>query len=353
MQCVTPMFRRYKLGEYSNGKIVPRAEVGLDLSKDPNTIRFSLNEMNNYTRKKGKGWMYEIIPCGHCYACKLNHSAEWATRCVLETKYHEHSYWITLTYDEEHLPIYKYFTDGTNYFENDGTWTGTLEPEDVTRFLNSLRKYFERKGITGIKYYYAGEYGSQNLRPHYHMLLWGAPLDLNEFYDFHIDERNKLHWKSHEIDHFWGKGLIDMTEIEWSNAAYTARYTMKKLSDMSKPDKFYAEQGKIKEFVRMSRRPGIGMEYFKDHMNEIYSHDEIIMKTVKGNTGSIKPPSAWDRKFKELYPTEYFIIKQQRKEAAERSRKNQYFLSDYTDLDILEHNMEKVTSKAAMLPREL
>lgn len=348
------MFRRYMLGEYSKGKVVAREEVALDLSKNPNEIRLALNEMNAYTRKHGKGYIYEIIPCGHCYACKLNKSSEWATRCVLETQNHEHSYWITLTYDEKHLPIYKYFTDGKgNYFENDGTWTGSLEPEDVTRFLNTLRKYYERKGITGIKYYYAGEYGSVNGRPHYHMLLWGAPLDLEQFHDFHIDDRNKLHWKSKEIENWWGKGIVDITEIEWSNAAYTARYTMKKLTDMSQSDTFYAEQGKLKEFVRMSRRPGIGMKYFNEHMKDIYKNDEIIMKTVKGNTGSIKPPTAWDKKFKELYPTEYFLIKQQRKKAAERSRKNQYFSTDYTDLDILQHNMDKVNSKAALLPRDL
>ena len=360
MQCVTPMFRRYKLGEYSKGKVVPREEVALDLSQDPNTIRFCLNEMNNYTRKNGKGYMYEIIPCGHCYACRLNKSAEWATRCVLETQEHVHAYWLTLTYDEEHLPIYKYFTDGQgNYFENDGTWTGTLEPEDVNIFLNSLRKYFERKGITGIRYFYAGEYGSKpqelgGARPHYHMLLWGAPLDMKQFYDFKPNpEFHYWSWHSKEIDHFWKKGFVLITQIEWSNAAYTARYSMKKLEDLAQSPTIYAESGKLKEFVRMSRRPGIGMKYFYDNMKEIYKNDEIIMKTVKGNTGSIKPPSAWDKKFKELYPTEYFMIKQQRKAAAERSRNNQYFLSDYTDLDILQHNMDKVNSKAAMLPREL
>ena len=353
MQCVTPMFRRYMLGNYSKGQVVSRLEVMGSLNFDPNYIRNCLDEHNKITYERGKGYLYEQIPCGHCYACKLNKSAEWATRCVLETTEHEHSYWLTLTYDEEHLPMYKYFTDGENYFENDGTWTGTLEPDDIKTFLNSLRKYFERKGITGIKYYYAGEYGSLNGRPHYHMLLWGAPLDLEQFHDFHIDDRYKMHWKSKEIEHFWNKGIVDITEIEWSNAAYTARYTMKKLSDMAHSETYYAEQGKIKEFVRMSRRPGIGMNYFNQHMKEIYKDDEIIMKTVKGNTGSIKPPKAWDRKFKELYPTEYWWIKRSRKEAAERSRLLELSQSDYTDLERLSINAEKIETKAKLLPREL
>ena len=354
MQCVTPMFRCYQLGEYSKGKVVPREEV-IDILRihDPNYIRQCVDEINAYNRKRGTGKIYETIPCNNCYACKLNNSAQWATRDVLECEDHDHRYWITLTYDEEHLPIYKYFTDGENYFENDGTWTGTLEPEDVDKFMNSLRKYFERKGITGIRYYYAGEYGSLNGRPHYHMLLWGTPLDLSQFYDFHVDDRHKLHWKSKEIDHFWGKGFADITEIEWSNAAYTARYTMKKLTDMSHSETFYAEQGKLKEFVRMSRRPGIGMKYFERHYKDIYKDDELIMKTVKGNTGSIKPPKAFDRKFKELYPTEFEIIKKDRLKAAERSRKLELSKSDYTDLERLQNKAEKVATKAKMLPREL
>lgn len=355
MQCVTPMFRRYKIGEYSKGQVVSRNEVLESLNFDPVYIRECLDDLNSYTRKKGHGYLYETIPCGHCYACKLNYSAQWATRAVLETKEHEHAYWITLTYDEEHLPIYKYFTDGIgNYFENDGTWNGTLEPDDVNKFLNSLRKYFERKGITGIKYLYAGEYGGTNLRPHYHMLIWGAPLDLQQFYDFHIDPDFFYEsWHSKEIDHFWKNGFATITLIEWSNAAYTCRYSMKKLSDMAQSQTIYAEQGKIKEFIRMSRRPGIGMKYFYDHIKEIYKDDEIIMKTVKGNIGSVKPPKAWDKKFKELYPEEFRELKENRRKAAERSRRLELSQSDYTDLERLYSKAERVATKAAMLPREL
>lgn len=354
MKCVTPMFRRYEVGNYSKGKVVAREEV-IDILHihDPNYITLCLNEMNNFQRMKGTGYLYEQIPCGHCYACLLNKSAEWATRNVCECEDHEHRYWLTLTYDEEHLPIYKYFTDGTNYFENDGTWNGTLEEEDVIRFLNSLRKYYERKGIYHIRYYYAAEYGEQNKRPHYHMLLYGAPFDLKQFYDFDIDERKNLHWKSHEIDHFWNKGFVDITEIEWSNAAYTSRYTMKKLCDLKAPDIVYAEQGKIKEFVRMSRRPGIGMKYFDRHYKEIYKDDELIMKTVKGNTGAIKPPKAFDKKFKELYPTEFRIIKNSRLKAAERSRELELSQSDYNDLERLQIEADKIGLKVKWLPREL
>lgn len=42
------------------------------------------------------------IPCGNCIACRLQYSREWANRCMLESTYYEHNYFITLTYDYHH-----------------------------------------------------------------------------------------------------------------------------------------------------------------------------------------------------------------------------------------------------------
>lgn len=356
MQCVTPMFRLYNpfVECDSNAKIVPRKEVlGNLVNYDPNYIKFCLDKMNKELLKKGMHKQYQTIPCGHCWACKLNYSAQWATRNTLEAQEHDNNYFITLTYDDMHLPIYKYFTDGENYFENDGTWNGTLEPEDVHTFINTLRKYFERQGVTGIKYYYCGEYGENTLRPHYHMLLFGAPLDPANWHDFHMDERYKMHWKDSQIEKWWNKGMIDVAEIEWSSAAYVSRYCMKKLTDEPKSETFYAQQGKIKEFIRMSRNPGIGMTYFNLNKEKIYENDEMIMKTVKGNTGAFKPPKAFDKKFKELHPEQWPKIQESRKQAAERSRHLEYELSDYTDLKRMEIKADKLNQIAKELPRIL
>ncbi len=56
------------------------------------------------------------LPCGQCVACRLNHSRQWATRMVHEAYMHEHNSFITLTYDNEHLPedgslVRKHLTD--------------------------------------------------------------------------------------------------------------------------------------------------------------------------------------------------------------------------------------------------
>ena len=77
------------------------------------------------------------------------------------------------------------------------------------------------------------------------------------------------------------------------------------------------------------------------------------MKTVKGNTGSFKPPKAFDKLFKEEYPDEWIKIEKRRKKCAERSRYNSYRLSDYTDLEKLQKKAESVQTKSNMLKREL
>lgn len=371
MKCFTPMVRAYMVnekeiratGDKAWQRIIPRSQVFSNLQKDENYLT-RIQDKNYELEKSGSYIRYQLIPCKNCWACQLKYAAEWASRIVWETKYHEHNYFITLTYDEEHVPIYEKFKyidkEGKEtIYENDGTWSGTLEPKDMDRFINTLRKYYERQGIKGIKYFYCGEYGnegtgnSMGYRPHYHLILMGAPLNLKEFYDFHVDSKHKkLHWKSHELDRFWGnKGFIDIAEVEWSNAAYTARYCMKKIDNERDP-KVYAEKGKMKEYIRMSRNPGIGTRYYQEHKEEIYELDGVTQRTVKGNVSWFKPPKAWDRKFKEEFPEWWDEIQKSRSECAERDRlyKKELY-KGISDREQLEREAEKTMSKGKMLQR--
>ena len=354
MRCVTPMFRRFNPYDSNDkGKIVPRSEVLDQLNYDPNHIRFCLNKMNDPERVRRTGRKYQTIPCGKCYACRLNYSAQWATRLTLEAKEYEHNYFITLTYDDEHLVQPNHITDGTNIYNNDGTWNGTLVKAHPSNFIRRLREYFRRKGYTGkIRYYYCGEYGGEGLRPHYHLILLNCPLDIKDFYDFHVDKNYKMHWKSKEIERYWDKGLIDVAEVEWSSCAYVARYCMKKLTDDTDKTTYY-KMGKIPEFVRMSTHPAIGSKYYNEHKFDIYQNDELIMKTVKGNIGSVKPPKSWDKKFKDEHPEQWNKIKQSRELASERSRIMRERSSGKTDIRNLELSAQKVAQKASMLPRDM
>ena len=143
--------------------------------------------------------------------------------------------------------------------------------------------------------------------------------------------------------------MIDICELEWSDAAYTARYCTKKLFKTTS-DRGYCEEGKIPEFVRMSK--GIGMDYFKDNVEKIYKLDGLVAKTVKGNVTQVKPPRAYDKKLKELNPELYEQVRKSRKHIAERVDKMLKKLSDYTDAEKMRMDAERLATKSSLLPRE-
>ena len=312
---------------------------------DPNYFRHN-HEINKDHFKK---WDIQKIPCRKCWACQLNYSAEWATRIMLEAKKTPGcNFFVTLTYDDLHLPIAENIETETEVYENDGTWNGTLNEPDMVRFLNSLRKSYERQGYKGIKYFYCGEYGETTGRPHYHIILLHCPIDIRQFYDCHVDTNYKAHWKSHQLEKYWQEGILDVSELEWSCAAYVARYCTKKIT-FDRDKSIYYKQGKMPEFIRMSK--GIGFEWYQEHKDEIYKTDEIIMRTIRGNVGSAKPPKAFDRKFKEQFPEEFELIKQSRQTAAERADKLLQKQTDRTEYENLILDAEKVKTKMQMLPR--
>ena len=45
------------------------------------------------------------VPCGICQDCLKSHARDWAVRIMAETKAHEKNWFITLTYDDDHLPF--------------------------------------------------------------------------------------------------------------------------------------------------------------------------------------------------------------------------------------------------------
>lgn len=381
MRCVTPMYREYI--DYSpeqkkylkdnnipqKQRIIPRKEVYKQLIQDPNNIR-SLKDYNNFNAEIGNPWRWQTIPCRNCWACQLSYSAEWATRIMYECALHPNTnYFITLTYDDEHLPIAeevkvpekiwnkttKTYDVKWHYGQNLGEKEcneGTVYEPHMEKFLHDIRQYFERKyKHTGIKYFYCAEYGSGELtgnhRPHYHIILMNCPLDTFENYDYHLDENHKQHFKNKLIEKYWDKGIIDIAYVEWSNAAYTARYCTKKLFNRNMES--YANECKLPEYLRMSRN--IGREWYEEHKDEIYYTDSIVMKTVKGRTGANKPPKAWDRLYTEDNPELMDMVKLARKEAAERGAKLEEQLSDYTDLKKLEMKAERLQTIITQLPR--
>ena len=79
------------------------------------------------------------VPCGKCRGCRIARCREWATRLLHENAYHEDAIFITLTYDNDHLPADE-----------------AVSKNELQRFFKRLRK---RLGDRLIRYYASGEYG--------------------------------------------------------------------------------------------------------------------------------------------------------------------------------------------------
>ena len=77
----------------------------------------------------------------------------------------------------------------------------------------------------------------------------------------------------------------------------------------------------------------------------------MIMRTVKGNIGSFKPPKAYDRLLKKENPQLYRKIENSRKHEIERRKEIEDQITGYTDLKKLEMKADRILLKANMLPR--
>ena len=109
---------------------------------------------------------YLEVPCGNCIECRLNKSREWATRIACEQYTSCNSIFLTLTYDDENLPMGNHFLP-------------SLVPDHVSTFMKDLRAYCKYHYNTdNIRFYAAGEYGSVTARPHYHLCIFNLPYSL-------------------------------------------------------------------------------------------------------------------------------------------------------------------------------
>lgn len=226
--------------------------------------------------KSMDGENYMEIPCGKCVGCRLRKKREWAVRCMHEAqtsvypKGHpkegvSRSSFITLTYDEEHLP------------EDHSI--------NVKHWQNFAKKLRREKGQ--FRFLACGEYGEKNYRPHYHACVFG--------HDFTED---RVHWKDNKqgqpifmspsLTEIWGKGLTAIGQVDFDSAAYVAGYVTKKHTAAYKEKQYLrtseetgAQWQVTPEFAVMSRRPGLGAEWFAKYHRDVYPDDCVIMKGQK------------------------------------------------------------------------
>lgn len=103
--------------------------------------------------------MFLIVPCNKCVLCNEKKAQQWSFRALCESyTSNKQAYFITLTYNNEHLPKNGVF------------------PEEIQLFFKRLRTKLDRRGIShNLRYIAVSEYGHWSKRPHYHIILWNFP----------------------------------------------------------------------------------------------------------------------------------------------------------------------------------
>lgn len=188
---------------------------------------------------KQKGVENVTVPCGKCPSCVKRRASAWSFRLMQQERDSVSAFFITLTYDTEHVFITKKGFMGLN-------------KRDLQLFFKRLRTLHDdlwdvERPTTqppSIKYYAVGEYGGRSHRPHYHAIIFNSRVEL-------IQEAWALKGKY--------LGDVHYGEVNGASIGYCLKY-------MSKPHKFpmHANDDRISEFALMSK--GLGKEYITSQM---------------------------------------------------------------------------------------
>ncbi len=171
---------------------------------------------------------YQQAPCGQCTYCRIQRAAQWAVRLMHEYSTSHSASFITLTYEDENLPL----------IEHQSMMFPTLEPAHITNFIKQLRKTSKSK----LKYFLCGEYGSAGGRPHYHAIVFNYPV--------------RSPSPRREISDIWRYGSSHIGTVTYESCRYVAGYVQKKWYGDPRLSEYYPS---LPPFGRQSQ--GLGLKY--------------------------------------------------------------------------------------------
>lgn len=259
-----------------------------------------------FERSKSCGVALEL-PCGQCIGCRLEHSRQWAVRCMHEASLHAENCFVTLTYSPEHLP------------EN-----GSLVKRDMQLFWKKLRERFPERRL---KYFQCGEYGEVTRRPHYHACIFG--FDFPDRVLFKKSPSGSSLFLSSLCSEVWGLGATTVGDVTFESAAYVARYVVKKVGFGPEgryihvdgvPGRTDVITGEVSadvvdEYIVMSRggRHGKGLshDWYKRWSSEVFPSDSVV---VRGRL--CKPPRYYSKLLESAHSSLYSKVCRERRKRA-------------------------------------
>jgi hypothetical protein len=183
---------------------------------------------------------------------------------LLEARFHASACFVTFTYANEHLPA--------DY---------SLSKREAQLLLKRIRARFPDDAL---RYFLIGEHGDSEggtRRPHYHAILYG--LNIDDAAEIEPSGGGHRQWESPALSACWGKGRVTVGEFSGGAASYTAGYVHKKLGRRADDAAYLLAHpltGEVfrvrREFALMSRRPGIGLQWYRE-----FSDTDALADTIR------------------------------------------------------------------------
>lgn len=179
----------------------------------------------------------------------MSYVRELTIRTLHEKSLHERSCFITLTYDDQHLPADR-----------------CVSIDEMQRFFKRARKY----GFQ-FKHVYCGEYGEDNGRPHYHAAILGQDFTIGATRSG-TGKRGDPLFDSPVLRRLWPFGLNRVGALTKMSAQYIFQYIFALLKGDGVMPLPYFDAGmrypvyRTPEFARWSK--GLGLAHFAAHAEQ-------------------------------------------------------------------------------------
>lgn len=222
-----------------------------------------------------------------------NQRQEWVFRLKQEYLDSVFSIFVTLTYDDEHIPA-----------------NMSVNKRDVQLFHKRLRKHFPSGDL---RFYVVSEYGDHTFRPHYHGLyFFKSEYEISKVYDIFAES--------------WKNGFIKFGEVEEGSIVYCTKYCLKHST---------TPLGREKTFRLVSKmNGGLGSRYIRE-MDE-YHRSTQNGKFVSYGGKTCRMPRYYRNKFGIQTSEFYFYEEQYDKLKAEHEQRFKEFLKKHKGLSFAE-----------------
>lgn len=228
--------------------------------------------------KDSFGYPYPV-PCGHCVACQNNKRSSLSLKLRLEEYTSKYCYFLTLTYDDDNLPLFSIGSDSLSkdfirlypysrrlkndtfiddfcddFYNFDSDFVDKMDYyssfvinyehkyhkscvyghglyallyyRDIQLFLKRIRKHIFKYYGEKIRFYIIGEYGTKSLRPHWHLLLFFNSSALSQAFEDceNVGTTSRPCQCPRFLRSFWGFGICDSKRTNGEAYNYVSSY---------------------------------------------------------------------------------------------------------------------------------